>query len=138
YHQQDEPHVAVLSSRLARVDRRPDLHLDVTQQYRVVEAEGERGPWKVTIVEYDYSILNEDFSEFLVYHWHPDSSSPEKRPHLHIGGESGKAHVPTGRVALEDVLRFCIRDLEVQPLREDWSDILDATQGAFETWRTWG
>jgi hypothetical protein len=26
----------------------------------------------------------------------------------------------------------------VEPLRDDWEEILDRTQAGFETWRTWG
>jgi hypothetical protein len=33
-------------------------------------------------------------------------------------------HLPTGVVTLEDVIRFCIHDLGVSPLRADWHEIL--------------
>jgi hypothetical protein len=33
-------------------------------------------------------------------------------------------HLPTGHVALEDVIRFCIHDLAVPPLSADWNEIL--------------
>lgn len=52
-------------------------------------------------------------------------------PHLHLGAGSGvsreglqKAHIPTGRVELEDVLLMAIRELGVRPRRDDWQEIL--------------
>jgi hypothetical protein len=137
YQPRDESH-AVTLGRPTRLRGERVLHLNVTQQYRIVEAEGERGPWKVTTTSYSYEILNEDQSEFLIYHWHPEGLSPESRPHLHIGGAHRKTHVPTGRVAIEDVLRMCIRDLGVDETRDDWAAVLDEAQAAFATWRTWG
>lgn len=68
----------------------------------------------------------------------------EQRPHLHVGAAMGPnaatilgGHVPTGRVAMEDVLRLLI-ELGVQPRRDDWQAVLDETQSAFERWRSWG
>ena len=53
--------------------------------------------------------------------------------HLHKS-----AHLPTGRIALEDVVRCVITQLGVIPLRPDWEAILAETQAAFQQWRTWG
>jgi len=33
-------------------------------------------------------------------------------------------HLPTGYVVIEDIVRFCIVDLGVKPLSQDWDDIL--------------
>ena len=46
------------------------------------------------------------------------------------------AHVPTGRVALQDVLRLAITDLGTRPQRDDWRQILDETQSAYEMARS--
>lgn len=40
-------------------------------------------------------------------------------------------HLPTGYVPVEDVLRFCLADLGVKPLREDWSEILEESYRRF-------
>jgi hypothetical protein len=92
----------------------------VIQNYRVVEYEGLRGPWKVQIVAYYYTLSNENEQEILAYHWHPAQQSEITFPHLHIGPgvhldpESlGEAHLPTGRIAVEDVIRLAIRDFGV-------------------------
>jgi hypothetical protein len=38
--------------------------------------------------------------------------------------ELQKAHIPTGRVELEDVLLLAIREFGVRPRRDDWEEIL--------------
>jgi hypothetical protein len=42
-------------------------------------------------------------------------------------------HLPTGFVALEDVLRFCIVDLGVNPLSDGWHDVLEESYRLFKT-----
>ena len=146
YHPSDWPHLLTLAKgdpvRLA--GERP-VWLSVTQHYRVVEYEGPRGPWKVSTAAYWYYLSDADQGEIIAYHWHPAGRSAVTSPHLHLGpaAEVGHpqladAHIPTGRVALEAVLRLAIRDMGARPLREDWEDILDESQAAHETWRTWG
>lgn len=51
--------------------------------------------------------------------------------------ELARAHLPTGRVSIEEVLRMAITKLGVEPLREDGKEFLDRTQQAYEAWRTW-
>ena len=65
----------------------------------------------------------------LAYHWHPVGVSPVTAPHLHLGGQLmdvdvGKAHLPTGVVSLQAVLRLAIADLGVAPLRDEWREVL--------------
>ena len=128
------------------VPLRGGLALTVEQRYEVVQAEGERGPWKVSTLAYIYALDDaESGHEVIAYHWHPDGRSSEARPHLHLGAGAGvtrsalgDAHLPTNRVALEDVVRLAITDLGVEPLRVDWRDVLWESQIDFETWGTWG
>ncbi len=63
----------------------------------------------------------------IVYHWHPYGRSSIRRPHLHvradlqIGERSlGKVHLPTGFVAIEDIMTLAISE----PLREDWQALI--------------
>ncbi len=60
-------------------------------------------------------------------------------PHLHLSQASiGHpatllgAHLPTGRIALEEVIRLADLDLGVRPRRPDWSEVIRETQEAFE------
>lgn len=144
YHVTDQPHALALAGG-DPVDLAGDarLTLSVRQNYRIVESEGARGPWKVQTSAYAYRVAGPG-GEMLVYHWHPQARSTHTRPHLHIGGGSGitsdalrRAHVPTGRIAVEELLRMLIEDLGVEPRRRDWSETLDSAQAGYEAWRTW-
>jgi len=80
---------------------------------------------------YRCELAHADGSMILAYHWHPVGVSPVTWPHLHLAGQVAaipfdKAHLPTGPVTLQDVLRFAIVDLGVEPLRPDWRDVLAA------------
>ncbi len=147
YHPADTPHVLILN-RGEPVRLRGsggELALSVLMQYRIVRADAERGPWKVRTMAYAYTLF-EAGRESLAYHWHPERREEGQWvtfPHLHVsaGGAVGrrleKAHLPTGRVALEDVVRLALTDLKVTALRPDWERVLRATQAAYEKWRTW-
>jgi hypothetical protein len=118
------------------------IYLTASMQYKIVEAKGELGPYKVTTTAYQYILEDGHESEILAYQWHPDGT--HKFPHLHLGSSSrlakktiNKLHLPTGRIALEQVLRLCVDELEAVPLNADWDNILSGAQKAFETWRTW-
>ena len=146
YHPRPAPHVLTLAQGdPVRLSADPPILLSVTQHYRVVEYEGARGPWKVSTVGYYYVLSGPDEREVIAYQWHPVGRSPVTFPHLHLGfgaaigyPQLADAHLPTGRVPLEQVLRLAINDFGVQPLRDDWRDVLDTTQAAPEEWRTWG
>ena len=110
------------------------VQLLLGHQYRLVK----RGPvWKVTTVKYMYHLLaDEDDSELVAWHWHPVTSP---YPHVHVScGPLGKgAHVPTGRVSVESVLRFLIDDLGVPRLRDDYRTVLHGSEGPFIEHRGW-
>lgn len=121
-----------------RLRRDPSLTLDIRMQYKIVEALGDRGLYKVTITAYMYIVDDHRGHEVFSYHWQPDA--PEvKFPHLHVEHPAFKrAHFPTGRISLEEVLRLLITDFGVQPLKSDWNRILTKTHQKFATYRTWG
>lgn len=118
--------------------------LSVIVQYRIVQARGRRGPWKVDVTDYLYHLHDHTEAEVILYHWHPSLTPDNPHPHLHleVGTRIGRKdllgkHLPTGRVTFEEVLRFLITELHVQPRRPDWAAILDKNQSLFEAWRTW-
>jgi hypothetical protein len=138
--------VLTLSNGPARIGRDGRCTLDVGLQYRIIEFEGSRGPLKVSTVGYAYTLAEAARPEvtLLAYHWHPHGRSQNTSPHLHIyqcaeirRPDGRVAHFPTGRIALEEVLRLVIQEFNVRPLREDWEAIINSTQTAFEKWRTW-
>jgi len=120
------------------------VSLTFQMHYRIVEGEGVRGPWKTTTSGYLYGLDDADGREILEYHWHPSGHSEETSPHLHLGAgahvgraELPGAHLPTGRVAVEDVLYLAITVFGVEPLHAAWQDVLADSKAAFEAYRTW-
>ncbi len=102
------------------------LALRIAQQFQLARLDdvprSER--WRVTITEYHYAVEVPEPAgdEILAFHWHPERRVIADRrlvswPHLHIGdGElrrmhlTHRKHIPTQRVAMEDVLEFIIDD----------------------------
>ena len=118
----------------------PTFYLTVQMQYRVVEAKGERGPWKVTTAGYNYSVQDRLEKELFAYHWHPWMQPTY--PHLHLCPASGvnilrKIHLPTARISIEDVLQLLIAQFKVKPIRHDWKRVLKKSKGVYEKSRTW-
>jgi hypothetical protein len=113
------------------------IALRVRSRFIVVSTDNASRLWQARTIGYFYTLHEINGREILGYHWHPTGSSHETEPHLHLeaGAEIGrpdlaKAHLPTGHVALNGVLRFVIRDLGVRLLRSDWAQILERTGAA--------
>jgi hypothetical protein len=113
------------------------FYLSVTLYFRFIEGTGAPGPYRVTTTAYYYSLFDSDEREIIAYHWHPHGDIAF--PHLHIcaGARIGRAdlrdaHIPTGRIALEDLLRMAITEFGVVPRRDDWREALAQTQAASE------
>ncbi len=125
----------------SKLKSNPYLFLTAAMLYSVTKSEGERGPWKVSTAAYRYGIHDSQQVEILSYHWHPQTTRQD--PHLHLGSGSKvmnflrRTHLPTGRVSLEEVLRFLIEELKVKPLRQDWNEMLKSTQSQYEQFRSW-
>ena len=136
------------------------LALRVDHYYRVRQ-EGKGSLWKVETAAYLYSFYDANAREILAYHWHPQIASTGF-PHLHLSyglvsaatlersglsashnalrPDFASAHLPTRRIALEDVLRTAIEQLGVEPRREhrrDWDTMLQSTRAVFKEDRTW-
>ena len=64
---------------------------------------------------------------------------------MHIGFASkdeslrmdNKAHIPTGRVPVEDVVSFLITELGVTPLVSEWERIIREKRHAFMSNKSW-
>jgi hypothetical protein len=110
-------------------------------RYRIVEAADQREPWIVGTVGYFYALEDSNDQEIIAYHWHPEGRSPIRFPHLHIGSGAGcqredlaGAHCPTGKIPVEEFLRFIIVDFRVEPLRPDWADVFTEAQRNLDLW----
>jgi hypothetical protein len=109
-------------------------HLEASHQY-VVTQDGDG--YVVRTGAYLYTVNADRLcGELFGWHWHPASESWCQWPHLHAPDEDGD-HVPTGRVAFEQVIRWLIEELNVSPLRHDWADVLDANELDWRGRRSW-
>lgn len=125
YHPAPRPHMAALNRGEPVELRGPRrISLLVALQYRIVEPPGRRGLWAIQPAAYVYELSDAQRREILAYHWHPEGHLIPW-PHLHVGPGAGadqaalshKAHLPSGYVAIEDVIRFAITELDVPPRR---------------------
>jgi hypothetical protein len=125
-----EPRVATTGRASVRLVGVQPLGLATLIVYDVTPPDQPRGAsWTARLAGYAYEIRAADDRMILAFHWHPTGRSPITWPHLHLGTpianiDLSKAHVPTGVVTLQDVVRFAIVDLGVRPLRDDWSEVL--------------
>jgi hypothetical protein len=92
------------------------------------------------------------------FHWHPEqidrtTLEPKKLepgenlpfpfPHIHVRitdksfDNLNKKHIPSGRVAFEDVLLFLFTDCAIKPKKENWSNILQETRESFREAMSW-
>jgi len=118
------------------------LQLSVGMQYAIVRTDKPGyGPYKVSTRAYDYAIRDAQGETLLAYHWHPYGLSSYSGPHLHIHGQdrglSHKHHMPTGRIALERVIRSCVVELGAEARRDDWDKIVAFNEGRFVLYRSW-
>ncbi len=107
----------------------------MTHHYLTEENPALAGAWIVRTVAYRYQLSMRDGPELIAFHWHPEAGNIITYPHIHLsaGAQLGfapltRAHIPTGVVPLNEVLRFAIQDLAVRPLRSEWAAILSQTQ----------
>lgn len=77
------------------------------------------GGWRMTTKRYSYSFSVG--SDVVRWEWHPQSrKSKADWPHFHPVADAGRGpfgnkHLPSGRIALEDILLWSIRQLGVLP-----------------------
>lgn len=150
YHQSDRLHSVWLADDAAPVPLRGAfrLGLAVALGYHVVRDAGVAGGWTLSTARYIYEIVDAQGDSLFEFHWHPDGSSRVGTPHLHIRptlkvGEGSldlyravtKSHIPTGHLSLEQVIRFLLPEVEVEPLRKNWEAVLQATEARHREWR---
>lgn len=130
-----DPHCIYFQNNPVPLRGEPLLALNLAHGYRIIEESGANGPWMVRTTFYYYALKGRDGREILSFHWRPELPRGSKdfvtTPYVHVGpgAEFGLslldgAHIPTNLIGLEEVLRFAIRDLRVQPLRRDWQKAL--------------
>jgi hypothetical protein len=115
-------------------DREP-VYLRATQRFQYGPHPKYPGERKVITAEYAYTLAADEGlrEELVAWHWQQGAAWPH--PHLHVRGE--KPHIPTGRVAFEEVLLYAITDLGVTPARNDAVDVLQETLRRFKAHQSW-
>lgn len=112
--------------------------LRITLSITVVISRDVSSGYRVEIVSYEYQVLDREEREILAFHWHPVGLSNVTDPHLHLSSrlnplDMGRnqdpldlagMHMPTGFVALEDVVRLLITEFGIIPRRTDWDNVL--------------
>lgn len=116
-------------------------HFSAEMGYRIIRDET-NGPWRVHTTGYRYrlSVAGQDVFRM---HWHPNSKSPIRYPHLHANlspkqqlAESLGAHLETDRMSLERALRWAF-ELGMPPGRADWEQCLQRSEELHLQHRTW-
>lgn len=108
------------------------LTLSFAEHFALVD---QANGWATVRTAYFIAVGQQGGGELLAFHWHPPGASRIRTPHLHVGAEVRvgsrwlpKVHVPTGPIALQDVLLLCIHELDVEPVRDDWRVVLDQSR----------
>ena len=125
--------------------KRPEKNLTFTfEQYYRIRWAGEDDKYRIKTESYTYEIEEEETNhELFAFHWEPHSTVTI--PHLHLGFGLGqhdlpidnKAHIPSGRVPVEDVVHFLIRELNVVPIVNNWADTIARSRERFMEHKTW-
>ena len=101
------------------------------------------GRVQLRTISYKYTLTAEDEPEPL-FRWEYGRQLPGLYCRHHLQGavplQIGRyarslndLHLPTGYVAIEDVLRFCVADLSVRPRSEGWDQILRDSHERFKS-----
>jgi hypothetical protein len=118
-----------------------DLGLFFSQRYNFYQEPGGDQLWRVRTRGYFYTVSDcrtEHPSEIFSYQWHPHSEVTIPHVHFKKGEERiRRVHLPTGRVSIESVAEFLIRDMGVRPGRPDWEKVINRNRELFEKNRSW-
>lgn len=136
YYVSVEPHSLTLGQENpVRLGGEGQLSVSIIVHYRIIQNVDHVEPWRVITTGYSYTFTDAASHEVIAYHWHPAGRSFVEYPHLHMqaGAQVGRrdianAHLPTGWVTLNDVIRLAIAELGVTPRRDDWRDVLAETR----------
>jgi hypothetical protein len=109
------------------------LYLSAGQHCRIVADAEHPARWRMQVEGYVYSVryTPEATGECFAWHWHP-GTRPDFHMHLMAlhaaAGDLSRFHVPAGPISFATVVRFLIAELEVRPLRPDWTETLSRAE----------
>jgi len=126
-----------------------NVKLHVSQHVVFVDSDDPKKPLRMSTRGYMYLLATDRV--MINWHWHPKTSAsrnvdPSIRPHVHTthleidtGKQSkiARLHVPTGRVAIEQVVRYAIEELGVKALNDDWNKLITESEALHIRHRGW-
>lgn len=74
------------------------------------------------------------------WHWHPDvKNSSVTYPHFHLPKNAAfsNKHFPSGRITVEEIVRFIITEMEAVPVNNNWAERLDDSEALHKLHRSW-
>ncbi len=126
---------------LLRLQRgRETLFLDASQRIQIFEADN----FRISTLHYIYVLWSPRSNERIIdWHYHRRQNNSFEA-HLHIRDDARATnhnlvnrHIPTGRVPLEDVVRFAVQEINIGPRDSNWQNILQETEASFRANGTW-
>jgi hypothetical protein len=116
--------------------------LFINQSVKVTKEARRR--YRLRTLTYSYRIADGPAREDWLFRWEYVNHDTEQgkslhpRHHCHLPVDhrclTTKTHIPTGWVLLEEVIRFLIHELDVDPLNENWDGILQESEEQFRVW----
>lgn len=118
------------------------IYLKSTLQFHYADHPDYPGERKVVTDEYAHTLSRDELlaEEILSWHWQPGSRVD---PHLHVGpvpgGPPKRRHIPSGRIAFEQVLKYAIEEEDVRPCLAKAAALarINESLRRFEVFRTW-
>lgn len=120
------------------------LFIDINQE---IDNPTQANGFKVSTRYYLYSVADSNIDDLVGFHYNPElTDDPILYPHIHAYANQDprfqplnlhRRHIPSGRVALEDVIRWLIDELEIVPARSDWDKVLADAREKFKNSQSW-
>jgi hypothetical protein len=116
------------------------LFLQAYQWFQIIDADN----FRISTHRYYYVVWSSKADERIIdWHYHQRKNGSFEA-HLHVRDDAKTTgfslvdrHIPTGRVPLEDVIRFVIQELKIEARDTDWKAVLEETEAVFRANRTW-
>lgn len=128
-----------------RTSIRESIYLRASQRFTYMDHPDRKGERKVSTLEYAYTLAEDQglHRQFCSWEWQPAGGSASSQPHVHVrrgcpeARGLGKLHIPTGRVAFEQVLEYAMSDHDVVPISADALDGMRESLRRFSTHKSW-
>lgn len=102
-----------------------------------------RGTYRCSIRLYAHSLYDANGERVIAFHYHPESVSEDRGPHMHIGNtkvlQAAELHVPTPRITVEEFVTMTIDSFGAVPTVDEdvWRPLLEGSRQVHERWRNW-